>query len=671
MEYPFYACSNRSGSGRRLFPAVPGFLLALELVSVRPVHAAGAPAGTSPLQPPALFDLIEGAPLSKAAAPRFTLRRAPIVLKADLGMLSTVTINLPAGPVVAERTRFVRHSATHFEWFGNLPQDSRSSVLFVFHEGTLVGKIETRGKMFEVRRLAGDAYMLDEVDLAGLKAAIDPRAKDYVESPKNGPALPKRSGQPQSAVPAAATVIDIMVLYDQAVLDRRGDVIAFINTLVAEANEAFSRSRINQVVRLVRVEKVEKGLANATEETLKKAADDADIAALRNRYGADLVSILVKDPNPTGSSGIADIDGAYNLVAVDYAQTLRTFSHEMGHNMGALHNREDAFLPGFFPPPNTYNYGHRDFQKRFITIMAYIGDCTGCTFINNFSNPSVYYDGAPTGVAGASDNARKLRETMASVAAWQKDSHVLTVAKTGQGRVVSDIAAIDCGADCNQAFPKPEIKTVTLTATPEAGWSFKGWTGACQGMGACVLTMGQDRQATALFAPAENFLALSLIDLEKNREVAALSGTNAFRLDTLPRKFTVQAKAMPGLGSIRFELAGPQFRTFTTQETPHTLYGTQAGVVQPWDAAAGRYNLNVTAYAGADGAGDALVIRRMVVELKLPPPVSTALSSKPESGLRRSAGGFEFRQEDAASMDISLRDLRGRETRSLSRGEIE
>ena len=41
---------------------------------------------------------------------------------------------------------------------------------------------------------------------------------------------------------------------------------------------------------------------------------------------------------------------------------------------------------------------------------------------------------------------------------------------------------------------------MTLTAVPDAGSTFTGWSGACTGMGACNLTMGsQDMAVVATF----------------------------------------------------------------------------------------------------------------------------------------------------------------------------
>lgn len=78
-------------------------------------------------------------------------------------------------------------------------------------------------------------------------------------------------------------------------------------------------------------------------------------------------------------------------------------------------------------------------------------------------------------------------------------SHTLTVGRAGSGfgNVTSTPAGIDCGSTCSHSFDAGTA--VTLTATPEAGSSFAGWSGACSGTGTCPLTLTSDSSATATF----------------------------------------------------------------------------------------------------------------------------------------------------------------------------
>ena len=41
--------------------------------------------------------------------------------------------------------------------------------------------------------------------------------------------------------------------------------------------------------------------------------------------------------------------------------------------------------------------------------------------------------------------------------------------------------------------------TVPVTAIPNAGYMFNGWSGACLGTGACTVTMDADKTVTASF----------------------------------------------------------------------------------------------------------------------------------------------------------------------------
>ena len=77
------------------------------------------------------------------------------------------------------------------------------------------------------------------------------------------------------------------------------------------------------------------------------------------------------------------------------------------------------------------------------------------------------------------------------------DSFELRVDTIGSGRITSNPAGIDCGTDCSQSYSSST--QVTLTATPDTGFEFSTWSGACTGNTTCVVSMTADRNVSAEF----------------------------------------------------------------------------------------------------------------------------------------------------------------------------
>lgn len=74
----------------------------------------------------------------------------------------------------------------------------------------------------------------------------------------------------------------------------------------------------------------------------------------------------------------------------------------------------------------------------------------------------------------------------------------LTVSTTGDGRVTSAPAGIDCGSTCGATYDADTV--VTLTATAGAGQVFEGWGGSCSGTSpTCSVTLSAARSASAAF----------------------------------------------------------------------------------------------------------------------------------------------------------------------------
>lgn len=69
---------------------------------------------------------------------------------------------------------------------------------------------------------------------------------------------------------------------------------------------------------------------------------------------------------------------------------------------------------------------------------------------------------------------------------------------TATGVVTSAPAGITCGGDCTQSYVEGTV--VTLTATPDAGNNFVGWSGNCVGTTpTCMVTMDAAKNTTATF----------------------------------------------------------------------------------------------------------------------------------------------------------------------------
>jgi hypothetical protein len=91
-----------------------------------------------------------------------------------------------------------------------------------------------------------------------------------------------------------------------------------------------------------------------------------------------------------------------------------------------------------------------------------------------------------------------------------QDLLTLTISKdgTGSGVVTSDPVGIDCGTTCAFDF---ELNTlVTLSAVPDPGSIFTGWSDAgCPGTGTCQVTMDVAKGVTATFTAIEYTLTIN------------------------------------------------------------------------------------------------------------------------------------------------------------------
>ena len=137
-----------------------------------------------------------------------------------------------------------------------------------------------------------------------------------------------------------------------------------------------------------------------------------------------------------------------------------------------------------------------------------------------------------TGWAGACSGSGTCNVTMdaaKSVSATFVAGFTLSVNKAGDGTgtVNSSPAGISCGATCSVGYGSGT--SVTLTATPDSGNTFAGWSGACTGTGSCVVTMDAAKTVSATFniiAPITNALSVSKAGTGTGTVISSPAGIN-------------------------------------------------------------------------------------------------------------------------------------------------
>src|SRR5712664_5013213 len=110
-----------------------------------------------------------------------------------------------------------------------------------------------------------------------------------------------------------------------------------------------------------------------------------------------------------------------------------------------------------------------------------------------------------TGFGGACSGmscAVTLSSDVSALATFLQRPVTLSVQLVGSGSVVSNPGGIDCPRICSTAFSSGT--NLTLTASPEAGFAFSGFSGACNGP-SCRLQLSSDTQVSAAFSAIPSF----------------------------------------------------------------------------------------------------------------------------------------------------------------------
>ena len=163
-------------------------------------------------------------------------------------------------------------------------------------------------------------------------------------------------------------------------------------------------------------------------------------------------------------------------------------------------------------------------------------------------------------------------------------TYPLTVTKTGNGRVTSTPAGIDCGTKCRADFVNGS--TVTLVAQPDPGWTLGGWTGACTGTGTCTVSMDAAKSVQADFLPPPPTPG-------STANLALSSGTVSFTLPKSEDTLELKGSAQVPIGTEVDTTDGVAKVTVARGVTLDTseFYGGDFAVLQPGPRSLGELKL--------------------------------------------------------------------------------
>ena len=358
----------------------------------------------------------------------------------------TVALNLFDDATFTGRIEHVEPTASGYAFWGGIDGVEMGTMTMVVNGDTVVGAVRTPQTVYTITTIDSGSYVIRQIDESSLPPSAYPLE------------VPSESGEgSQQSLDASipmddGSLIDVTVFYTPAakiLMGGRAGIEALIDLYVAQTNQAYANSGAFQRIRLVSREEVEY-VESATSDNLGNFAGESDgymdhIHELRDIFAADLAHLLFAMTDDYAYAGIAYIEGQYGITAAAPWGGL-VFAHELGHNMGLLHDRY-VDLSGETTSLEGWHYGYvnqRAFEPgapksaRWRTIMSYDKQCTDilgeeayCSELAYFSNPRLTYNGDPmgvfannpsTGVDGPADAVRTLNERRGITANFRRSA---------------------------------------------------------------------------------------------------------------------------------------------------------------------------------------------------------------------------------------------------------
>jgi Metallo-peptidase family M12 len=324
-------------------------------------------------------------------------------------------------------------------WSGIVQESGENALLMWWNDGRLTGELSYRGDHYTVATLDDKVHVALEASRQRmadhapnhLRQSADARPRDNRAVERNGaerkpqrlayvtPNIKPFTDAELRTLQANKVEIDLLVLYSRrAATHYMNSMADLIGLAVRQINVSFRNSGLENIsLRLVQTQMLDYDETDSEHfDHLYRMVDGIgpfkQVRSLREETRADIVGLIVDDPSGCGlSTRVApDPEEAFFVVHHSCAMTTFSIAHEIGHILGARHDRHTDAIDSPFP----YGHGYVNGTK-WRDIMSYQQSCEGCRRIPYWSNPRIKYHGEPTGT-DANDSARVILEQAARVA---------------------------------------------------------------------------------------------------------------------------------------------------------------------------------------------------------------------------------------------------------------